>query len=337
MEPLTDVRDISRIAYGFMASKALFTAIKLDVFSQLSSGAKTLHELAAETGAAPNRLGILLSACLSLGLLIKDEDRYRNAPASERYLVRNAPACFSDYYQFQIDRQFYRMLERLDAGLSGDSADAGPRSYEAWMADREEAEAFTRGQHAGSLGPAYMLAKRVDLSGQETLLDVGGGSGAFSITLCQDNPALKATILDFPNVIDSAERFVAAANLTSRIGCLGGNALDTDWPKEQDVILMSYLVSAVGMDQVPVLIEKAWSALKPGGQLIVHDFMLNDERTGPTLAALWFVPAILINPDCVPLTPSFLTEALGKGGFRNIVLEDLIVEITQLALCEKPT
>ena len=52
MDPLTDVRQISSIAYGFIASKTLFAALNLDLFSRLSPGAKTLTELAAEMGVA---------------------------------------------------------------------------------------------------------------------------------------------------------------------------------------------------------------------------------------------------------------------------------------------
>jgi tRNA1(Val) A37 N6-methylase TrmN6 len=72
------------------------------------------------------------------------------------------------------------------------------------IGDPEEADAFTRAQHAGSMGPAVMLARTFDLAGAKRLLDVGGGSGAFSIALCQRNPELRATVLDFPNVIDVA-------------------------------------------------------------------------------------------------------------------------------------
>ena len=59
-------------------------------------------------------------------------------------------------------------------------------------------ERFSSAQHSGSLGPARLLAKRLDLKDRRKLLDVGGGSGAYSIALCAANPRLSATILDFP-------------------------------------------------------------------------------------------------------------------------------------------
>ncbi len=69
MDPLTDVRQISSIAYGFIASKTLFAALNLDLFSRLSPGGKTITELAGEMGIPQHRLLTLLTACASLGLI----------------------------------------------------------------------------------------------------------------------------------------------------------------------------------------------------------------------------------------------------------------------------
>jgi 2-hydroxy-4-(methylsulfanyl)butanoate S-methyltransferase len=112
-EPLDNVRDISRIAYGFMASKVLFAALDLDLFGLLARVPKSADELAADTGILPRRLGILLTACVSLGLLVKHGEIYANAPASQNYLVRDAPSYFGDYYRFQIDRQVCPAFARL--------------------------------------------------------------------------------------------------------------------------------------------------------------------------------------------------------------------------------
>src|SRR5215213_830407 len=118
-EPISDVRDISKLAYGFMASKALFVALELDVFGHLATAPKTLAELASETGITISRLHTLLTACVSIGLLFKTGDRYANAPASQQYLVRTAPRYFGDYYRFQIDRQIYPLFTRLSEALHG--------------------------------------------------------------------------------------------------------------------------------------------------------------------------------------------------------------------------
>ena len=329
--PLDDVRQISKLAYGFMAAKALFAALDLDVFSRLADGPKDLDKLAAEVGITPPRLLTLLTACTSLGLLVKLGDRYVNAPASQDYLVRSAPRYFGDYYRFQIDRQVYPAFERLGDALRGERA-----TFYSLTQTETEADYFSRAQHSGSLGPAAVVAKLVDLSGCRQLLDVAGGSGAFSMTFCRRYPELRATILDFPAVRPVADRFLREAKLEHRIAYVAGNALDTPWPDGQDVVLISYLLSAVSTGALQALLSRAFDALVPGGQLLLHDFMVDDDRTGPTTAALWLLCGLLNDPDAALLTPGVLSELVVTAGFGAIQVHEVIPTITRLVTATKP-
>ena len=331
MTPITDVREISRIGYGFMASQALFAALDLDVFGRLADGPKDLPTLALETGVASHRLVALLSACVGLGLLGLEEKGYVNAPAAASYLVRSAPMYFGDYFRFQIARQIYPTLGHLEMALAGERVD-----FYAKIQDPAEARRFSIAQHSGSLGPAHVVAGLVDLAGCRTLLDVGGGSGAFSIALCRRHPELRATIVDFPSVRPTAEEMVGKAGLSDRIRFVEGDALATPWPTGQDAVLMSYLLSAVAARRVGELLERARQSLSPGGRLMLHDFMLDDDRTGPPVAALWLLNAITIDPDVASLTPGWLTEQVVTAGFESADLRPVIAGITRLLLARAP-
>ena len=331
MAGITDVRGISTIAYGFMASKALFAALNLDLFSRLANGPKSLEALSGETGIAPTRLLSLLTACVSLGLLENSPGGYANAPASTTYLVRSAPAYFGDYYRLQIDRQVYPALTRLDDALRGERVD-----FYGLMQDAEEAERFSAAQDAGSRGPARVLAKLVDLDDCQTLLDVGGGTGAFSVAFCRRYPALTATILDFPNVGPLAERSIAAAALEGRIAFVGGDALRTAWPDLQDVVVASYLLSAIAATNGDRLIAQARRVLRPGGRLIVHDFMVDDDRSGPASAALWLLAAVVMDPEAPSLTPGSVATSMTRHGLTDIAVHDVIPGITKAVIGRKP-
>jgi ubiquinone/menaquinone biosynthesis C-methylase UbiE len=334
VEPLTDVRDISRIAYGFIASKALFAALELDLFSRLPEP-KTIDALARESGIPAHRLKTLLATLTALGLIVRDDDCFRNSPASERYLTRGSPAYFGEYYRLQVNRQLYPALEHLDAGLAGDASNLAVDT-QSMMSDPAEAEIFSVAQHAASVGPALRLAKTIDLHRSRTLLDVAGGSGAFSITLCRRYPELAATIIDFPNVIEIARRFIADAGLSERIELVGGNALDTDWPRNQDVVLMSYLLSAVKDDDIATLLASAYRSLRPGGLLIVHDFMLDDDEQGPSLAAQWFLLNLAFQPDAGSFSAATLSGLLAEHGFTSVSSQTLIPQITKVVVGSKP-
>jgi ubiquinone/menaquinone biosynthesis C-methylase UbiE len=112
--------------------------------------------------------------------------------------------------------------------------------------------------------------------------------GADAIAFCRWKPELQATILDFPTVTDVARGYVEAAGMSERIGLLAGDAREVDWPTEQDAVFVSYLLSAVAGLDIPRLLASAHAALRPGGRLIVHDFMLDETRSGPSSAALFF-------------------------------------------------
>ena len=337
MKPIESAEDISSLAFGFMASKALFAALHIDIFGALASGAKSAKELAVATKVPPHRIETLVTALVSVGLLEREGDLIANGPASEQYLVRDGANYFGDYLRFQIDRQMYPFMENLDQVLIGETDGVEFANYADWMADKGQAEMFTRSQHSGSLGPGAVLAKRLALSDNATsLLDVGGGSGAFSIMFCKRYPKLRATVLDFPNVIEVGRRFVAEAGLEDQIDFIAADGMAAHWPENQDVVLMSYLFSRVPEEAIPNLCTEAHRVLKPGGNVAVHDFMVADDRTGPPLAALWQLQHMVYTPDGIGLTPGYVQATLETAGFEASKARDLIPGMTQVITGRKP-
>src|SRR6185503_4547993 len=115
-----------------------------------------------------------------------------------------------------------------------------------------------------------------------------------------------------------------------------GDALSTPWPAGQDAVLMSYLLSAVATQRVGELLGRARTSLRPGGRLMLHDFMLDDDRTGPAVAALWLLNAVTIDPDVASLTPAWLTEQVLAAGFEGVELSHVITGITRLLVARTP-
>lgn len=333
--PATRRGDISGIAYGFMASQALFAALEIDLFSGLAPGPRTAVELAAATGVAPNRLQTLLDALTAIGLLVSDraagDTRYGNAPACDRHLVRGAPGDIGDYLRLQIGRQLYPALGRLADGLTS----AAPVVASRLFTHPDEARTFTTAQHAGSLAAARTLATRTPLPPGARLLDVGGGSGAFSVAFCERNPDLRATVLDFPAVLDVAHDVRGAAALTRRITLLAGDATTVPWPGGQDVVLLSYLLSALGDSEIDTVLAAAYASLRSGGLLLVHDFMLDDDEPGPAPAALWFLQYLAHRGDGVSFSARTLAPRLRRVGFAVDPADVLIPEITKVIHARK--
>jgi 2-hydroxy-4-(methylsulfanyl)butanoate S-methyltransferase len=180
------------------------------------------------------------------------------------------------------------------------------------------------------------MARRVDLAGATRFLDVGGGSGAYTLAFLKQNPKLRATILDFPETIQTAQHYASEAGLSDRVAHVQGNAITTPWPGEQDVVLMSYVWSAVGGNDIPTLARRAFTALRPGGLVLVHDFMVDDRHEGPGFAAWYLLAAMLDNPQAECLTPGFVETALRDAGFAIERTETMLDEITQLTRARRP-
>jgi 2-hydroxy-4-(methylsulfanyl)butanoate S-methyltransferase len=334
--PIEDVREISAITYGFMASKALFAALEFDLFTHIAQGAESNGALATATSIAENRLVTLLAALKSLGLISEVGGRLVNAPATARYLVAGAPGDFRDYVRFVNGEFGYESFRHLSAALRGERVFPEKGTYEGLVYEAGIGEQFSSAQHTGSLGPARLLAKRLDLTDRHKLLDMGGGSGAYSIAFCALNQRLSATILDFPETVDTAKRYARVAGLSDRIAHVGGNAITVDWPSGHDVVLMSYVWSAVGEADIAVLAKRAADALLPGGLVLIHDFVVDEARQGPPFAAWYLLGSVLDNPTAVCLTPAYVERVLRDAGFRIEGTEIMLPGITMLTRASKP-
>lgn len=342
MEPLQSSEEVFEIAFGYMKSKALFAGLHLGVFDALGDEWRSLGELRQATGAEDRGLVTLLTALVAIGLLEQsggcdgEVRRYRNAPASRAMLVGGESGGFGEYCRRQIDRQMYPFLHNLADVLRGCRDTVPFRDYETWFGDAAEASLYSESQHAASLPAAALLDAVVDLSGARRLLDVGGGSGAFSISLCRSHPDLRATIIDFPHVVEVGRRFVVEAGLDERIDFLSGNALDLEWPSGQDAVLFSYVSGSVAEEGVRELYRRAGRALDAGGRVIVHDFMVDDDRSGPSLPALWALQHVVFTPGGVSLTPGFVTGALREAGLEDASVRSFVPGMTRVAIARKP-
>lgn len=101
-------------------------------------------------------------------------------------------------------------------------------------------------------------------------------------------------------------------------------------------MLMSYLSSSVGEPSLVDLYAKAYQATKPGGSIFIHDFMVDDDRTGPPLAALWALQHMVFTPNAKSLNPAFVQSTLEAAGWTDVSIVEMIPGMTRLAVGTKP-
>jgi pimeloyl-ACP methyl ester carboxylesterase/ubiquinone/menaquinone biosynthesis C-methylase UbiE len=361
---------IDDIAYGFMGSKALSVALKIGLFDAIDiitkehggsekntdlEGAATLDQILArcEEVVPEERLRTLLSACVALKLInrrvLRGRDVYSLPKASTQQLTRSSNRYWGDYIVGQVDAQFYTRMKDLDKTIiKGDSSSDG---YEAWFEkDPEAAKMYTQAQHNGSLATGFGLLKRLpELSGGERypklrMLDVGGGSGAFSIATARKVKDASCVVLDLPNVAKVAKEIISKEDeqVQNRLSTLSLSATAPDqWTgivedESFDVVLMSYVSGSIPAEALSGLYRNAYRALKPGGIAVIHDFFVDNNGEGPKNAALWALTHVTVNPEGMGLRPGRVTKLLLDEGFVSPKVDDMIPETTQLVVATKP-
>mmetsp|Transcript_51777 Transcript_51777/g.150505 ORF Transcript_51777/g.150505 Transcript_51777/m.150505 type:complete len:345 (+) Transcript_51777:53-1087(+) len=299
--------DVGRVAYGFMASQE-------------------------------PRLQTLVTALTAIKALRRsDHGKYTLSPNAARYLVRSSKYYYGDYLRMQIGGQFYRLMGALpEIVRTGRAPD-----YTALFSDPSEAEIYTRAQHNGSLATAWQLCKIVDFSKVRSMLDIGGGSGAFSIVICRQQKGLTATVLELPEVCKTGRAFVETEpkDIASRIRFVPGSCLDA-WPSElgdaHDVVLISYVSESVPAVALPGLYRASFDRLRPGGMVIVHSFMVDDSLDGPELGALWSLTHVSVNVGGLGLHPAVVERLLRDAGFGEVTKQEMIGGMTKVMFGRKP-
>lgn len=270
---------IVRLASGFMAAKHLFAASELGIFEALAESPATLGVLAARTGLTPRAARISADAMVAVGLLERDGDLYRNGPAAACYLAGRAPADLRPLLTLW-DKISYRTWEALAEALG-----SGP-PREVFELDAAQQQIVSAGIEAILAGPAHAFAEVAGLDSCGRLLDVGGGTGSWSIAAVRRHPGLTATVFELPVTAEIAEGRVQEVGLTDRIAVVAGNAMTDDLPEGHDAFLLANLIHYWSPETNVTLLQRVRKAAAPGGRLLLADFWTDPTHTQPVEAAL---------------------------------------------------
>jgi SAM-dependent methyltransferase len=268
-----------RLAYGFMAAKHLFAASELGLFEALADSPTTIDGLAARTGLTRRAARISADAMVALGLLERKGDTYDNAAVAADFLAGRGPADLRPLLSFW-DKISYPVWSDLSKALA-----QGP-SREIFALDDELQEVASAGIEAFTTGPAAALPGTYDFSRRQRLLDIGGGTGSWSIAVAQATPHLQASVYELSTAADVARKRIAAAGLTSRVGVVVGDAMTGELPQGYDVFLLANLVHYWSPDENRALLQRVRNAAEPGAALMLADFWTDPTHTEPLPAAL---------------------------------------------------
>jgi len=310
---------------------AMAVADELGVFAALASAPATAEQIAQRLGFNRRGTDVLLSMLSALGLLAARDGRLELADVTRTYLLPDSP-----YYWGPLLRALGVVPQQHDAlirALRDPDDRAAPMEVaraqkdaipadaaEAWtrgQISKAQAEAVTRLMHCHSLPASVGVARNGNLRGVSRLLDVGGGSGCFSIAIAQQFPSIRCTVLELPAVCDAALRYIADGGVADRVDTMSIDMFRDAWPRGYDGMFFSNIFHDWNAETNLFLARRAYEALQPGGRIFLHEQLLAEDGSGPVTTAA-FSMLMLLGTRGRQYTFDELEQILSSAGFVDI-------------------
>lgn len=312
------------VAYAFWQSKALLTAVELDLFTVLAAEPLDCDALIAQLGLAGRGTRDFFDALVALGFLDRDRDgRYRNASDADLYLDRNKATYVGGQIE-HLNTRHYRnwglLATALRTGLPQSRELAA--GYDVLYADAAARDVFLAGMTSGSLLAARALAQRFSWNEYSTFLDIGTAQGCVPVEIARAHPHLSGGGFDLPTVGPAFTQYVQSHDLSGRLRFFPGDFLPDPLPAA-DVLIMGRILHNWELATKKLLVRKACEALPRGGALIVYDPLIDDERSHNAHALLSSLNMLIETPGGFEYTAAECCAWMHEAGFAATRVEPL--------------
>lgn len=307
---------ILKLINGYWATGIVGAAASHSLFTHLEAGADTADKLAAKAGISERGAQTLLDGLVGLDLVELRDGGYRNTAEAASFLVEGEPGCLSGFAELKLTHMG-------DLVALPDVVRTGGPVTEATVevADNPHWEEVVPAIAALSVPVARIAADMLGLAeaGEIFILDIGGGSGIYSAIWLGLNPAARSTQLDWGPVNAIARRLLAERGVAERFTCVDGDFHTTDFgTAAHDVVVYSHIAHQEGPADNVAIFAKIRRALKPGGTLVIGDFVVDDDRGGPPFALIFASEMLLKSKQGGTWRRSDYRAWLAEAGFEDV-------------------
>jgi hypothetical protein len=326
---------ILQFPFAFAAPLIIEAAVRHGVFDALDAGPRGLDDLVQATGASLRGLRALLNGLVGIDLARKEGEAYALTPESAAYLVSTKPE-----YLGGIFRHVSRQLLPNWLGLA-DSVRSGRPSL---SVNREQGGAEFFREFVEDLFPrmhpaARVLAQELRLSQARSpvsVLDLAAGSAVWSITLAEASPHVRATVVDWPEVLPVAKRVTARHGVADRFRFVAGDVLSADYGSGHQVAVLGHILHSEGPQRSREILRRVFGALAPGGSVAIAEFLVDEDRSGPSHALVFAVNMLVHTDEGDAFTFGEIAAWLQEAGFAEPRLLEAPAP-SPLILAQKPT
>jgi len=293
--PLTDPTPIFDLHRAHLGSELLIAAsVHFKVFDRLAQGPLSFTDLRAAIGLAERPAHVMFTALMAMGMLLERDGKIALSELTQEHLVSGGQFAIDDYLGLSADNAgVLAIVERLRTNKpKGFDADHGGAAFifragmDSAMDQEASARRLTMALASRARNVAPVLARRLQLDGVETLLDVGGGSGLYGIACLKQNLHLNLIVWDRPEVLKVVLELAAAHGVADRTIGVGGDMFADQVPKA-DCVLLSNVLHDWDVPECQALLDRLVVSLPSGGRVLIHDALLNDNLDGPLGVALF--------------------------------------------------
>jgi hypothetical protein len=324
MNATVDPGRIMQTATAFWPSKALRTAVELDLFSALGEDALTASELGKRLELHPRGTYDFFDALVALKFLEREGDgpdgRYKNTPETAVFLNKRSPAYIGGMPEM-LNARLFGSWNHLGAALKTGQPQSevqinGKSYFEELYADESKLDEFLNAMSGLQAGNFHALAEKFDFTPYRTVSDVGGALALFSRIVGAHHPHLTFTTFDLPPVAPLAQAEIDAAGMSQRISVVSGDFFVDDLP-QADVVIMGNILHDWNLAKKKRLIRKAYDALPDGGAFIVIENLIDDARRENAFGLLMSLNMLIELGDGFDYTGADFRQWCGEAGFKR--------------------
>ncbi len=307
---------IMELAFSFQKSRVFLTGYELGLFSALGDREKTSEEVARAVGTEARATDRLLNALCAMGLLGKREGQFFNTPLTSQFLVKGKPEYMGGLMHIvHLWDTWGTLTKAVQQGRSVVAEHVNERG-EKWL------HAFIAAMHERARINALTVVSFLDLSNVSRVLDVGGGSGAYSMAFVHAREGIRATVFDLPNVTSLTRKYIDQEGLSDKVETAVGDYNKDDLGSNFDLVFLSAIIHINSCDENRNLMHKVSRALNPGGQLIIQDFIMDEDRTAPAFGTLFSLNMLVGTEAGDTYTESEVQGWMGDAGLSYVERKD---------------
>jgi SAM-dependent methyltransferase len=315
----------------FLRSRVILSAAELDLFTRLHREPATADVLSEELD-CDNRAVTRLLDCLVAQELLQKEDRsYR---ATDRGAMLS-----SDHPETELPMVLHLVgLWETWGGLT-ETVRTGENPKRKPIAERgkDSLKAFIGAMHVAGRSLSKEIAASYNLSSFKKLLDIGGGSGTYTIAFLERTPEMTAVLFDLPDVIPIAEERLGEEGFMDRVELVGGDFYQDELPTGCDLALISAIIHQNSLEENLDLYRKIHRALLPGGKLLIRDHVMDSTRTHPPTGSLFAINMLVNTKGGDTYTFAEIKDGLMAADFVKVRLLREGERMDCLVEAEKPS